>query len=115
MDKNKLEQLIEATINSVDGAERATPAPFLLTRINARMLAAKEESNSIWERASSFLSRPGFALATLAFIIVLNILLYSFKDGSGNFNNALQNLQASADENPMGNASALFDLENFQP
>lgn len=114
MEKNKLADLIESTINSMDGASKATPAPFLLTRINARMLAEKEESNSMWERVGMFLSRPGIALATFAFIIILNVLLYNFSDGN-TMNSTLQSLQASADENPMGNASALFDIENFQP
>ncbi len=115
MNKNKLSLLIESTINSMDGAAKATPAPYLQTRINARLQAANEEGNSVWERVSMFLSRPGIALATLAFIIILNILLYNFSESNGSFNNTLQNLQASADDNPMSNSSALFDIENFQP
>jgi hypothetical protein len=115
MEKNKLSSLIEATINSMDGASTATPAPFLQTRINERLRAKTAEGHSMWEKLSMFLSRPGIAIATLAFIILLNILLYNFSDSHSTLNNTLQNLQASADDNPMNNAAALFDIENFQP
>ncbi|MEX0635863.1 MAG: hypothetical protein WD135_03775 [Ferruginibacter sp.] len=115
MDKNKLSSLIESTINSMDGVAKATPAPFLQTRINAKLKAIHEEGNSMWEKLSAFLSRPSIALAMFAFIILLNIVLYNFSESNGSLNNSLQNSQASADENLMINSFALFDIENFQP
>jgi hypothetical protein len=115
MEKNKLAEFIDATINSMDGATKATPALFLLTRINARLLLTKEENNSMWERLRLFLSRPSVAFATLAFIILLNVLLYNYSSNHSGINDPMQSLQAVADENPMSNASALFDIENFQP
>jgi hypothetical protein len=89
MEKNKLSSLIEATINSMDGASTATPAPFLQTRINARLRAKTAEGYPMWEKVSMFLSRPGIAIATLAFIILLNILLYNFSDSHTTLNNNL--------------------------
>jgi len=115
MKKNKLAEFIDATINSMDDASKAAPAPFLLTRINARLLSAKEENNSMWERLGLFLCKPSIAFATLAFIILFNVLLYNFSSNHSGINDAMQSLQAAADENPMNNASALFDIENFQP
>ena len=37
MNTNKIAELVEETLNSMDGANRAGPAPYLLTRINAQM------------------------------------------------------------------------------
>jgi hypothetical protein len=115
MEKNKLAEFIDASINSMNGATKAAPAPFLLTRINARLLSAKEENNSVWERVGLLLSRPSVAFAILACIILLNVLLYNSSGNHSAINDAVQNLQAAADENPMSNSSALFDIENFQP
>ena len=111
MNKNKLDQLVEETINCMDGAERATPAPYLLTRINARM---GREQVSVWERISVFLSRPGIALAAVSLLIIINLFIYT-SGSSTNDNNSIQNLQASSEEYSVYNSTTLYDLENVQP
>lgn len=110
MNKTKLANLVEETLDSMNGAQRAEPAPYLLTRINAKM---NRETASAWERISLFLSRPDIAIAAVAFLIILNLLIYSFNNSSIDIN--LQNLQGTADEYSMNNSSSLFDLENIQP
>ena len=45
MNPEKLNYLIEETLSSMDAAERATPAPYLLTRINARM---QQDAPGFW-------------------------------------------------------------------
>lgn len=110
MNKTKLATLVEETLDSMNGAQKAEPAPYLLTRINAKM---NQEVPSAWERISLFLSRPGIAIAAVAFLIILNLLIYSFNNSSIDIN--LQNLQGTADEYSMNNSSSLFDLENIQP
>ena len=111
MKNNKLAEMVEQTLNSMDGAERATPAPFLLTRINAKM---NREQPSAWERFGIFLSRPIIALSTIAFLIFFNLIVYTYSNSSSNINGS-QNLQVSTDEYSMNNSSSLFDLENIQP
>ena len=111
MNKNELEEMVEKTLNSMEGAQRASPAPFLLTRINARM---NREQLSGWERISSFLSRPGIAIAAIAFLIIINLLIYTNTNSFNNLNN-MQNMQASTDDYSINNPSAIFDLENIQP
>ena len=111
MNKNKLAEMVEQTLNSMDGAERAEPAPFLLTRINAKM---NRDLPSAWERFGIFLSRPVITLATVAFLILFNLIIYTYSSNSSDLNSS-QNLQVTADEYSMNNSSALFDLENIQP
>ncbi len=110
MNKTKLATLVEETLDSMNGAQRAEPAPYLLTRINAKM---NREIPSAWERISLYLSRPGIAIVAVAFLIILNLVIYSFNNTITDIN--LQNLQGAADEYSMNNSSSLFDLENIQP
>jgi hypothetical protein len=108
MNKTKLASLIDETIDSMNGAERAEPAPYLLTRLNARM---NRQSPTAWERISWFLARPGIAFATFACILIVNILIYNYDNGSADTG---VNTQASAEDYSMNNSTALFDLENIQ-
>lgn len=110
MIKTKLATLVEETLDSMNGAQRAEPAPYLLTRINAKI---NREVPSAWERISLFISRPVIAIAAVAFLIILNLLIYTFNNAGTNIN--LQNLPGNADEYSMNNSSSLFDLENIQP
>jgi hypothetical protein len=111
MNKHKLEEMVEQTIRSMDDAQRAEPAPFLLTRINVRM---RRETSSPWERISLFLSRPSIAIVAVAFLIIINLLIYTYSNSSAEMN-SIQNLQASSDEYSLNNSLALFDFENLQP
>src|ERR1700752_1537016 len=63
---------INDALASIDGIERAEPKPFLFTRVMAKMQATKE---TVWEKASGFISRPSFAIAGLSLVIVLNIMV----------------------------------------
>ena len=110
MDTKKIAQLVDETINSMDGAQRAEPAPYLLTRINAKM---GMQQFSTWERVGAFLGRPGVAFCLVIFLVILNLVIYSSRD---TFNSsAMQATQVSADEYSMNGSSAIFDLENIQP
>ena len=60
---------IEATLNSLDGVQRATANPFLYTRVEARIKAG----NGSWDKAAGFIARPVFAFAALALFICINI------------------------------------------
>ena len=112
MKKENIEKLVQETLSSLDGATRATPAPFLLTRINARM-ANRSDAASIWEKASWMLARPTVAFSVLVAVLLMNILIItSASNGAGS--NA-QNVQVASDEYSMNTASSLYDFENAQP
>jgi hypothetical protein len=79
--KDNIRQKIDEAMSSMDDAQRATPKPFLLTRIMARMNIEKETS---WERAGRLISRPAFAIAGLGALIALNILVLTLNHRSTN-------------------------------
>ena len=58
--KEHINKLIDEALSSLDGAERATPKPYLFTRLNARM--QKEPENS-WDSDLKFISKPAIAVA----------------------------------------------------
>lgn len=63
--KFELEEIIE----SLNGAQRAEPMPFLYTRIEARM--AKEESSG-FSYAFRIITAPAFSLAIAILFIIIN-------------------------------------------
>lgn len=109
MDQHKLAKLINETIDSMDASERATPAPFLLTRLHASL---RREEISNWERITVFLCRPGVAVAAVLMVLVLNFFMYTYSNAN---QASFQTTGISADEYSMINPAALFDIENTQP
>src|SRR6185503_11873435 len=66
--KEKIQQEIEDTLNSLNSVKRAQANPFLFTRIKARMTRKRDT----WDRTFSFVSKPLVALAVLALVMAMN-------------------------------------------
>ena len=67
--KEKIQQEIEQTLQSLDSAKRAEANSFLFTRIQARM----NKKTSRWEeRTFSFISKPAIAFAILVLVMAVN-------------------------------------------
>jgi hypothetical protein len=107
----RIEKLVEETINSFDDAKRAEAKPFLLTRIYARM-QNQDGSQNIWTRAGSFLSTPRIALAGLLLIIIINATI--ILKNTNTENNAVQNTTTVKDEFAI-NVISIYDFENPEP
>lgn len=112
MKKENLDKLVQETLSSLDGVARATPAPFLLTRINARM-ASRNEATSVWERAGWMLTRPKVAFTVLMLVLLTNILIITSASKADSV--SVQNTQVATDEYSINTASSLYDFENVQP
>lgn len=70
MEQDKsIQHLIEETMNSLDGLQKAGPGPFFYTRVMARM---EEEEKNLWESITSFLTRPIVIAVMICFILLLN-------------------------------------------
>ena len=68
--EGNLEERVERALNSLEHINRATPKPYLLTRINAK---ASTRARNIWESAATFISKPAVAIIGLCLIILINI------------------------------------------
>ena len=112
MDKNKLDKLVEETINSMDAANPAMPAPFLLTRIRARM--DREEPASAWEKVSAFLAKPLVAFPALTLVLALNFWIIKSSVPDHSTSNSGDYSKVSTDDYSLSTATSLFDIENGQ-
>jgi hypothetical protein len=71
--QSPLQQQIEATLNSLDGVQRATANPFLFTRLQARLLPQLGP----WEKAARLLSKPALAFCIIALALATNLWVVS--------------------------------------
>ncbi|MFC0774325.1 hypothetical protein [Terrimonas alba] len=71
--RNDIEKRVEEALNSLDGIQRATPQPWLFSRIKKRL--AEEEDRSVWGALGGYLGKPAIAIAGLCFILMVNVFL----------------------------------------
>lgn len=69
---------IEQILNSLDGMQRAQPAPFFYTRLHARL--TRTEKN-IWEKITYFVSRPVIAFSMVSLVILINLAVLLNQSG----------------------------------
>lgn len=110
----KSKQQIDEIMDSLDGIQRAEPAPFFYTRVIGRL---QKQEKTIWEKAGSFLARPVVVFAGLCLILMTNaIILISSPDNSSNSSIANEPIeQLSTDNEFLYAASSGFDYENLDP
>lgn len=109
--QEKINQLIDDTLNSLDNIKRASPLPFLLTRINAR---SNKSSETTWEKAGWFIGRPSIAIAGLAFILFINGMAIVFNKTDTNIAATEQTISEAADEFAY-TVPTIYDNENLIP
>jgi membrane-bound ClpP family serine protease len=76
--KNRIQEELEKTLNSLDGIQRAPANPYLFTRVKARL---ENEEKSFWGRALTVLSRPSVAVSAIVLTILINTAIF-FEFGS---------------------------------
>ena len=103
-----MESRVEKVLQSLDGIERAQPAPWLFTRVKARMAS---EDRTTWGVMSSFLARPAVTIAGLCIILVLNAALLFNKDRSVT-SPAIVHTEHLESESLIASSSS-FDYENL--
>ena len=113
MQEKNIEKLIEETLQSFEGAKRAEPKPFLLTRVMAAVYKHAPVKNA-WSRAGAFISKPRVAFTGIAFIIFINIGSLFLKKDDTDKNPVTQNSTPVTDDFAM-NAANIYDIENQEP
>ncbi len=110
IEKN-IQQKVENALQSLDGIQRAEPAPYLITRINAALASRQPETS--WSKIAAFISRPVVAFALMLVLVLVNGLIILGANSTEADNN-----MATADNNPYEYAASItsnYDLENVQP
>lgn len=111
MDKQRIQQLVEEAMQSMDAAHKAAPAPYLLTRINARRQNGVQPTN-VWEKALLFITRPSVAFPALALVFALNFWLFQKSNDEGDAL-ATEVKMVTNDDYSLSTATSLFDFENL--
>ena len=110
---NDIEKRVEEALNSLDGIKRATPQPWLFSRIKARLSRDEAEERTVWGTMGSFLSRPAVAIAGLCLILLFNGALLLNQPGESSSAIAVQNEQVPSDSESFIASSSSFDFENL--
>jgi hypothetical protein len=111
MDKqNEMEQWVDRVLQSADGADRARPRPFLFTRLQARM---QRPTDSGWEKAMRFISRPAVAIAGLCLILAINLTAVMV-GGEGRAATDVATEETAPDD-LTGTVATLYDIDNEEP
>jgi hypothetical protein len=111
MENNEpINKLIDGALNSLDGAVRATPKPYLFTRLNARM---QNERESNWDRAFKLISKPAVAFTVLCLVIAVNtmVVALNYTDKA----TAVPEEQFVSVDEYNSSAAYLTDTENIEP
>ena len=74
-----IDKQIEEALNSIDNIQRASPKPYLFTRINAGM-----NGKNIWEKTAYFISRPSVMALGLSLVITINLSVILINNYSKN-------------------------------
>jgi len=102
----------EDILGSLDKVRRATPQPYLFTRIKARMARGEEQVN---QNSRSIFARPAFVLAGLVLVLIVNAFIL-FRQGSSTESSTLtgQNEQVTADNDYLMATTNSYDFENLE-
>ena len=107
--KDKIQQEIEQTLQSLDGMKRAEANPFLFTRIKARM----DRKRGGWEWIFSFVSRPAIAIAIVLLVMTVNGWALWGGTGSGETITAGNDASELANEYNIVASVNNYDYENM--
>jgi hypothetical protein len=102
---------IDEVMHSANGITRATPRPFLFTRLEARMKIEK----SMWWKIAAYVTRPTVAFACICFVIIINALVIFFADRSSSNYASQQGTELAAADEYSQVSTALYDFENTKP
>ncbi|HEY8388370.1 MAG TPA: hypothetical protein VIK74_07185 [Parasegetibacter sp.] len=102
------QQKIEAALKSLDGVERAKAAPYLFTRIYARL---NKDEESIWEKILQLISKPSVAFLGLCVILALNGSILAWVSGEEESQTAEHQIQQEFAEDYNLAVNTYYDYE----
>lgn len=112
-ERHDIEQRIDRALESLDGLQRAQPAPWFYTRLRARL--ERDEPVTVWEHIGSFLSRPGIVVAGLCVILVANVTILLKQPAATTAPNTVAQSETVVESESLIASSSSFDYENFAP
>ncbi len=109
--EEEIQQMINEAMNSLNNIQRASPAPYLQTRVLQRLNKTRE---TLWEKAVWFIGRPAIAVPAMLLLIVVNVVAVLVNDGAAISAVTEHNITGSNDEFSFSVAT-IYDIENQEP
>lgn len=103
-----IEEKIEAALESLTGARRASPGPFFFTRLQERL---REKKPNIWETITVFISKPVVAFALCIVVLFNGVLMFQ---NAENTSSSIEQIDLADDYN-VAVTSPIIDYENPEP
>ena len=98
---------IEAALHSIDGIEKAMPAPFFFTRLEARM----QREKNVWEKITSIIAQPVITFSCICLVIMINAFVI-FSSSDTNNTTAEQNSELATVDEYSQVGTTLYEFEN---
>lgn len=109
--KKDIDKLIDEALGSADDLQRATPLPYLLTRVNARLNNTRE---TVWEKAMRLIGKPAFAVPALAGLLLINATVIIFNRAEP-FASVSEQLSQAPPDDFSFSGTTIYDIENTEP
>ena len=93
--KQDIDKLVEDTLSSLDGLQKASPGPYFFTRVNAHLNLKQKD---VWEQTLSFLTKPAVLAASVLAIILVDIVALTNLKSTENNQAAIEQAQVFAEE-----------------
>ncbi len=103
---------IDTTLKSIDGITKASPKPFLLTRVNAALNNTATES--VWSQIAFYLKKPLVAGFAIFILVLVNIIVIKSINGDTEADNIAKSVTSQKYDFAI-NVSVLYDIENPEP
>jgi hypothetical protein len=109
---DKINNNVNRTLESINGIVKASPKPFLLTRISAALNNTAKET--IWYKIAFYLKKPVVAVVAILLVLIVNIVVIN------NRNKLLERESITKSITPQKydfaiNVSVMYDTENLEP
>ena len=109
-EKKDISSKIEKAINSLDGIQKASPDPFFITRMQARL---QRENTNGWDAVVSFITRPLVAAMCIIGILLINATAFYYQSNRQKIAVTEQTEIGYADE--YNASSSYYYDENAEP
>ena len=107
-----LDDKIDDALQSINGLAKASPQPYLLTRINARINNATAET--VWSQIAFYLKKPLVSGAAILLLLFLNFIVIKNINEHGEKENIAKSAASQKDDFAI-NVYVLYDVENLEP
>ncbi len=105
-------KLVQETMDSLNGIQRAAANPYLYTRVQQALRSSS--SQSIWSKGIVLLSRPAFLVIVIGLLVAINVFVFTNKEQKPPVAATQSGEQLFASDYNM-NETSIYDQSTVEP